>query len=289
MSVPAEDVAILYDFICESSEVLDKIDVRLNQEGADVTSDTLQLCFRLFHSIKGSAGLLRLDHLYELARASETFFDVLCSSSTGQRSKHSPLIIELCSLTRKALHRIPAECNDDFFAEPARKLIEKIYCLPEIERLNVDRAMNQEILEAFIWEVDDLLAAAEQEFVLWEHVVGDGQRLADLYRTLHRLTGNFSFYGYVDLLTLSEAIESVLDRYLKGEVLQGEYPEEVFLQVIDAMRDAVASLARSGEDKIKELDTFLDSLQAVMRMPLGEIFIKAGLVESEIVEQALRV
>jgi len=287
--VPNEHVAIMYDFIGESSEVLDQIDIRLHQEGTYITPDTLQLCFRLFHTIKGSAGFLRLDHFYDLARTAETFFDVLCANSTEQHSEYSLFIIELCSLTRKALHRIPAECRDNFFAESSRQLIDKINCFPEIERLDKDRAMNPEVLEAFIGEINELLAVAEQEFVLWEQVVDDDERLIILYRILHRLTENFSFYGYADLMTLSKAIESVLDRYIKGEVLQGEYPEEAFLQVIDAMRDTVDSLAQSGTDKINGLDALLDLLQTVMRMPLGEIFVKTGIVESQIIEQALQV
>jgi two-component system chemotaxis sensor kinase CheA len=147
----------------------------------------------------------------------------------------------------------------------------------------------QEILEAFVWEVDDLLSAAEQEFVLWENIVGDLERLTTLFRTLHRLTGNFSFYHYADLVSLSKAMESVLDRYLQGEVFQGEYPEEVFLKVIDAMRDAVASIARFSYEKVENRDELIDSLQDIMRMPLGEIFVHAGLVGVETVEHALRV
>lgn len=147
----------------------------------------------------------------------------------------------------------------------------------------------QEILEAFVWEVDDLLSAAEQEFVLWENVVGDVGRLTTLYRTVHRLSGNFSFYRYADLVHLSSAMESVLSRYLQGEVFLGEYPEDVFLQVIDAMRDAVSSIARFRYKGVENLDKLIDSLQSIMRMPLGEIFVHAGLVGPETVEHALRV
>lgn len=37
--MPAEYTEILYDFIGESSEVLDQMGIPLNREGADITSD----------------------------------------------------------------------------------------------------------------------------------------------------------------------------------------------------------------------------------------------------------
>ncbi len=288
MSVPAEDREILYDFINESNTMLDQVEARLKREGEAVSPDTLQACFRLFHSVKGTAGYLRLDYLFEVAKTAEKFLNLLCTDALALQQEIVLFIGELCSFLRDSLQRILSENSDEFLSKSSGPLIDNIYLVAGMEPGGKDDG-NMEILEAFVWEADDLLAAAEQEFVLWDYVAGDGERLTGLYRTLQRLRENFSFYGYSDLLQLSEAMESLMERYLNGEVFQGEYPERVFLQVVDAMRDAVASLARSGEAAVEDVEVLLGNLQAVMRMPLGELLVKAGLVGSQTIEEALRV
>lgn len=288
VSVPAEDREILYDFINESNEMLSTVEDFFDREGENLSVDALQASFRLFHSVKGSAGFLGLNYLFYVARTGEKFLDLLRSDSLPWQSEYFSLVQDLCTFFRFALQRIVHENSDDFLVDSSRQLIEKIHAVTGMKTVESGEP-DFETLETFVWEVDDLLAAAEQEFVLWDDVAGDKERLTILYRILHRLKGNFSLYGFDDLMQLSQAMESLLDRYLDGEVFQGGYPEKAFLQAIDAMRDAVASLVDSGQGDISEQQSLLDGLHSIMRIPLGKLLIKAGFVGVDTLDHALQV
>lgn len=51
-----------------------------------------------------------------------------------------------------------------------------------------------ELRTAFVQECEQLLMHAEQEYVLWDFIAVNHQRVADLCRLLHRLQQNFAIY-----------------------------------------------------------------------------------------------
>lgn len=285
----AEERELLYDFIDESNKTLDWIGKRLADPATSATGDTMQACLRFFQGVKNGAGILGFGNIFELARTAEIFLDHLCRGSIPMRQEYFHLVDEICGFFKREIQELSHEFTDDFLADSSGKLIEKIYRLTGLEKKDEKQVLQDDILESFVWEVDDLLASAEQEFVLWEDVAGDAERLTELHRIFHRLKENFSFYGYEELLQLSQVVESLLNRYLNGDVFVGQYPEQVFLQAIDRMRDAVALLAHGGEEKVANLSELMENLETVMRVPLGELLIRAGFVGVQTVERALRV
>jgi hypothetical protein len=60
--------------------------------------------------------------------------------------------------------------------------------------------------EHFLCETDNLLAAAERKFVLWDFIIVDHQRVEDLSRTLHRLQQNLVLFELTDLERLYQAL-----------------------------------------------------------------------------------
>lgn len=76
-AVPFEgDPTLLSDFISEAKEHLESVDVELlNLEGDPGNQDALNAVFRVFHTMKGTAGFLSLDDIKNLAHATETLLD----------------------------------------------------------------------------------------------------------------------------------------------------------------------------------------------------------------------
>ena len=72
------DDEIVQDFLIEGGETLEQLDAQLvSLESAPDDKQLLNAVFRAFHTIKGGAGFLGLEHLVAVSHKSEDIFDML--------------------------------------------------------------------------------------------------------------------------------------------------------------------------------------------------------------------
>jgi len=89
MAVDLED-DIVQDFLVEAGEILERLNeqlVELEQNTGD--SELLNAVFRGFHTIKGGAGFLNLEHLVNICHHSEDVFNLL---RQGQRTLNADMM-----------------------------------------------------------------------------------------------------------------------------------------------------------------------------------------------------
>ncbi len=76
MEISADDLEILTDFVSESSENIESIEINLVELESDPTNkEIINDIFRPFHTIKGVSAFLDLKKMNKLAHATETFLD----------------------------------------------------------------------------------------------------------------------------------------------------------------------------------------------------------------------
>ncbi len=297
MSVPEEDYVILEDFVQESLAGLKRVapfvQALVEQpDREDILPKVIERCFHLFHSIKGTGGFLQLEHLVRPAEAMEYQLDRIRSGVQSMNPRLVALLAESCQFMEKGLALVAAEKSDQRLAPSAESLTGAIYHAiqaggEDFEGHGAGVLEPHGMHEALLTETENLLTAAEQEFVLWDFIAMDHLRMEDLCRLLYRLKQNFALFEMRDLERLCLALESTLTRYLQGEFFQTEYPERVFLRSIDAVRSALASTACLGDSAVTDLDHHLAALQGLMRQPIGTLLVEAGLVDSQAIERAL--
>src|SRR5690606_12936353 len=74
----ADERSLLEDFITESREHLEAVDVHLlTIDSAPDDQEALSAIFRAFHTIKGVAGFLELGNVLELAHEAENLLDLV--------------------------------------------------------------------------------------------------------------------------------------------------------------------------------------------------------------------
>jgi two-component system chemotaxis sensor kinase CheA len=75
--IPADDIPLIEDFIAESAEHIDAAEAAmLTLESNLEDSDTLNLIFRSFHTIKGMAGFMNLEQIGLLTHDAENLLDM---------------------------------------------------------------------------------------------------------------------------------------------------------------------------------------------------------------------
>ncbi len=299
VNVPEGDFKTLEDFIHTSQDLLQRtmpfVHALIAQpDREDIVSKMTENCFRLFHHIKGTGIFFQLDHLVGPAEAMEYLLDRARSGIQPLTPQHIALLAESCKFMEQGLALVLAEKSDERLASSAGTLTSAIShsMQPMGEGFGteeIDALLSREMRDSLLEETENLLSTAEQEFVLWDFIAIDHQRVAELCRLLYRLKQNFALFELKDLERLSQALESTLTRYIEGEFFQTEYPERVFLRTIDAMRLTLTRSTCLEDAAVTGLEAHLAALQGVMRQPIGKLLIEAGLVDPLIIENALDV
>ena len=103
------DQELLANFTSESSYMLDEVEPTLIelQLSAKATgsldSDTLNAIFRLFHSMKGSAGFLGLTAIGQITHQAETLLDLFRKGKAILGSSHTNVLCRTIDLLREIL------------------------------------------------------------------------------------------------------------------------------------------------------------------------------------------
>lgn len=260
----------------------------------DIVPDIADSGFRLFHFVKGTGAGLGLHHLAALSEAIEYLLDRVRSGVLPLTLPRIALLTEACNYLERGLALVQEEQSDNRLADAAAKLAAAIRLDASPERNAViggrsGSGIPEDARDAFLWETAALVDVVEQECVLWDFISIDSERVTELSHVLNRLKQCFALYDFRDPERICLAMASTLNRFVQGECFQTEYPERVFLRCIDAIRTALAAFPSSNDLMVADAEQILIALQGLMRQPLGELLIEAGLVDTDTIAQALEI
>ncbi|MEJ2199502.1 MAG: Hpt domain-containing protein, partial [Desulfuromonadaceae bacterium] len=160
--------------------------------------ETINAIFRLFHSMKGSAGFLDLTNLSGVAHAAESLLDLVRSGKIELDPSYVTLLCQSCDFAKEALDLVENEYTDQSTETIAAEVTEKLKQAAEDALEKVARAaetpsasaepvaavdqpvpstakeapefeleITAEMVERFTQEADELLQNAEQNLLKW--------------------------------------------------------------------------------------------------------------------------
>ncbi|MCA9517671.1 MAG: Hpt domain-containing protein, partial [Myxococcales bacterium] len=112
MSFSPEDMELIEEFVVESRELLDDVEVKLitleksRAQHGRPDRNTLDAVFRAFHSIKGSAGFLDLSRLVQVTHIAESLLDDLRAERYDLDATHVNVLCEALDFSRAALELV---------------------------------------------------------------------------------------------------------------------------------------------------------------------------------------
>lgn len=252
----------------------------VNGDGA-----TMNAIFRLFHSMKGSAGFLELVHIAHVAHAAESLLDLIRSGKIQMHPSHVDLLCQSCDFSRLALEEVEQRYSDQALEAQAVDISERLKQAAEaaLASANTPQAPTTpvaaapatappsppvtlsllntpEMLDRFSQEADELLQNAEQRLLSWAEGAADADLLAALFRDIHSFKGNCGFLGFADMERLSHQMETLLDQ-TKSQADFGNKPlAEHLLGLLDVLRGSVGAASRGEDAGIAELKSHLSGL-----------------------------
>jgi len=114
-----------------------------------------------------------------------------------------------------------------------------------------------DMVSIFIQDAEEILDHAEQDLLTLEQ---DPEKLHDLLRQFHTLKGNCGLMGYDSMQQFSHQLESVLQRLRDLKLTPTTEGIRVLFEAVDALRHAVAELAKGGEPQGLATETWLNKL-----------------------------
>lgn len=296
------DQELIDGFVAEMFDLLDEIEPQLIEligsgDTSSVDTDMLNAVFRLFHSMKGSAGFLGLSTVSRVTHEAETLLDrfrkgvatlsvghveVLClaidflrvlletisqtGADAGHESESESIVVRLTDL----IHQIDRGDSTDLVeietvptADPPAS--------PEAEVLDLgasDDALPEVIItdsmrQSYMQEAEEFLDQAEESLLALENLKGEeaSEKLTDAFRALHSLKGNSGFMGFVDIEKLSHCIESALDGMRQGTVDADSQNVGSLLTMVDVLREAANDVAAGGNGAIPKRKLFVEILE----------------------------
>ena len=314
----ADQVEIIQEFIQECTDLLDNLEPVIVGFGdytrngdfspSEENMPILHEVFRLFHSIKGSAGFLNFGHMSTTAHAAENLLDKIRRGEQPMNAWHVDLLCATCDFMRACLDEVAASYHDGAMADKAAELSASLkksledgqsqdngpaastsaaaapspaaaptaanpFAAPSDAPSNEEEfeiEVTPEMVSAFIQEATEQLQEVEAELLAWSDHKDDGKvPIGELYRKMHSFKGNCGFVGMADLERLSHRIETVLDVAKAGAGNPKARPADALLNLIDVLKGALADIAAGGKGKIDGLELYLELLDDLIPADWG--------------------
>ncbi|MFZ5570561.1 MAG: Hpt domain-containing protein [Thermodesulfobacteriota bacterium] len=304
---PIIDENIL-SFITESREMIEEVEPRLIELGRTSTPgnapdmETTNLIFRLFHSIKGTAGFLQFNEVVKVTHEAETLLDMIRSGKLEMDRRNTDVLCRTCDIVNSFLDQIESTGSDTGFEAEARAIIDGLKaCIqskpgevisvqppprgkhpetapaaeiqatePTIETTaDADGALNQllltpEMMERFVEEALEQLEVVEESMLKLQEEPDNKETIQEAFRSLHSFKGNCGFSGFADLEKLAHKTETVMDNLKEGLLQVDPSTIQTMLYMVDIFNQAMADISKGGTGSISNSAVLLDLLEDII-------------------------
>jgi two-component system chemotaxis sensor kinase CheA len=292
-----ETAELIQTFTTEGQEMLDEVEpyfVNMQESaesGEPVDPEILNAIFRLFHTMKGSAGFLELYNLQSVTHEAETLLDLYRKGDKEPRPEDINVLLTSCDFIRTLLDQITQSLNDKGFESETEELVNKLVSISKgpavaapVENTpssaeeettetidssqmeeEFDIIVTPEMVQQFISEASEILDTLEQDLIEIENNPDNQEVIGTAFRKLHTFKGNCGMLGYGDLEQLSHRLETMLDLMRNGKVTNIKSNVKMVLNVHDILQEGVDNIIKGGNGEVPKTDIMLELLNDVIK------------------------
>jgi two-component system chemotaxis sensor kinase CheA len=120
------------------------------------------------------------------------------------------------------------------------------------------------LIKEFLVESYENLDQLDRDLVVLEKDPTNRERLGSVFRTIHTIKGTCGFFGFARLEEVTHVGENLLCKLRDGEMLLGPETTTALLALVDAVREMLAQIERSGGDGDKDHGPLIDILTGLL-------------------------
>ena len=128
----------------------------------------------------------------------------------------------------------------------------------------------QALLESFLAESEEGLAAMEEALMALERRPDDDEAVATAFRVAHTLKGTAGMFEFADVERFAHTLEELLDRLRERSLAVTGERVSLLLQAVDALREMIPAAAAGGEQLPPAARSVLDRLERSGGEPSAE-------------------
>ena len=122
--------------------------------------------------------------------------------------------------------------------------------------------VDQEMLEAYISEMSEILELLDDGLIALEKTPEDSDLLNQIFRFVHNVKGASGIMGFEALIRVTHEAENVLNRLRKGDIRLTPEIMDVILEATNLVKLQIGDI-RSGELKEREIGETIERLAAI--------------------------
>jgi two-component system chemotaxis sensor kinase CheA len=275
-----ETKEILISFIAEGYERLNDSEAQLAKIGDGDNTAVLNSIFRLFHSVKGSAGFLGFENIKTLTHEAETLLDVFLKEKHAVDQNSIDVIYTTIDTLRTLIEIAEKEYCDDTGADVARKQTEILTVLikslrgqdesqpstasaqpspmaapamsqPQIptaaiaipNEIALSELVTADMVARFTGECADSCDSIEKAVLGMDTKQANPEAINAIFRYVHTMKGNSGFFGYAHLESVCMGLESTLDEARKAKHPVGDALAGMIISTVDQIRASLSTVA----------------------------------------------
>ncbi|MCH2205426.1 MAG: chemotaxis protein CheA [Lentisphaerales bacterium] len=284
-------------FVMESRDALEMIDplfievIECLDENQEVNVETLNGIFRLFHTMKGSAGFLNLNVIVSVNHEAETLLDLCRSGKAELKKEYFETLLQCCDIMSTLLDGVEEQYSDENVYDVSGILellratissinnpgsaaallqFEDVPVKVEIEddltgdEFSLDFDMlSPEIIEKFVQEGLDLLDEAEGELLAISRVEDKDESLESIIRQFHTFKGNCGFMSFAEMQEVTHCLESIVEGIRVKQVPSSEEVINTILNSVDQLKMGLFDLLKGGKGALENCEVLLNLLESL--------------------------
>jgi len=285
--------------------------------------ETMNSIFRLFHSMKGSAGFLDLTHIQRAAHSAENLLDLIRSGKIEMAPEHVDLLCRSCDFAKAAMDHLEEHFSDEAMAQAAEVIASQLLTAIELgkaratvvntiatpappatattgaiapeaaapaavaEEPSVEAQLAKK-LASFMLDADDLLQKITEELQRWTGPLPARETLTELFHLVQSFRGQCGLADMADMERLSSQIEMLLDSVGSGTIIEGLEPPQLLTELTGVLHNTIGALAEGGDGHIANLEQYLNKVYQLLHSRLGDLLVDHGIVTEATLQEALQ-
>ena len=117
---------IIDSFVSEGYERLEDAESKIPYLESDESAEIVNTVFRLFHSIKGSAGYLNFQNIKSVTHEAETLLDLYRKGNRKPDPKEIDLLYQTLDVLHQMIEMVEKELSDEGFEKDAEIVVNSI-------------------------------------------------------------------------------------------------------------------------------------------------------------------
>ncbi|MCP4446230.1 MAG: chemotaxis protein CheA [Myxococcales bacterium] len=120
MAIDEDNIEIIEEFVAESADNIGEVEailIEMESGTCEADDETLNLIFRAFHSVKGTAGFLELNNVVHVTHLAESLLDMLRKGEMTLQPSHVSVFLRGLDCVNRALEEVGSEGTDTCIEE----------------------------------------------------------------------------------------------------------------------------------------------------------------------------